>query len=132
MAKAELDILLNKLQGRLTGDSQFYVTNRYGKTVISNYPMHKDPKKISAQQRANSSAFGQASKQVKLELSDPERLAYWQDQYAQYTKLANKNLSRANAQFFDIDPNTTPPAKQKYYSTLRGFIIAQLTKQTDK
>ena len=28
-----------------------------------------------------------------------------------------------------FDPNTTPQSKQKYYSTLRGFIIAQLTKQ---
>ena len=130
MAKAELDILLNKLQGRLTGSSEFYVTNRYGKTVISNYPMHKDPKKISAQQRANSSTFGQAAKQAKLELADPERLAYWQDQYAQYTKLANKNLNRANTQFFG--ENSTAFIKQKYYSTLRGFIIAQLTKHTDK
>lgn len=129
MAKAELDILLDKLSGRLTGDSKFYTTHRHGKTVISNYPLHRDPKKISATQRANSSSFGEVVKQCKAEMNNPERLAFWQEQYAAYTKLANKHLAKANAQFFGIDPNTTPPAKQKYYSTLRGFIIAQLTKQ---
>ncbi len=119
MAKAELDILLNKLQGRLTGDSEFYVTNRYGKTVISNYPLHKNPKSLSANQRATFAAFGEISKQAKQEMSDPARLAYWQDRYDAYTKLANKNLAKANTQFFG-----TP--SDKYYKTLRGFIIAQL------
>ena len=127
MAKAELDILLNKLQGRLTGDSKFYATNRHGKTVISNYPMHKDPKSISAHQKANSSAFAQASKQAKLELADPTRQAYWQQQYNDYTRLANKNLNHANTRFFG--PDSPAVTKSKYYTTLRGFVIAQLSKQ---
>ena len=119
MAQAELDILLNKLSGRLTGDSKFYTTHRHGKTVVSNYPLHRDPKKVTAQQQAQSDAFGKAVKLCKAEMNNPN----------QYVKLANKSLSRANAQFFGIDPNTTPQSKQKYYATLRGFIIAQLTKQ---
>ena len=127
MAKAELDILLNKLQGRLTGDSKFYATHRNGRTVISNYPMHKDPKVISAHQKANSTAFAQASKQAKLELSDPSRQAYWQEQYDQYKRLANKNLNRANTQFFG--PDSPAVTKSKYYTTLRGFVVAQLSKQ---
>ena len=57
MAQAELDILLNKLSGRLTGDSKFYTTHRHGKTVVSNYPLHRDPKKVTAQQQAQSDAF---------------------------------------------------------------------------
>ena len=129
MAKAELEVILNKLRGRITGDSKFYATNRYGKTVISNYPLHKNPKSISENQRANSASFGQRSKQAKLEMSDPDRLVYWQNLYDQYRKLANKNLAKANAQFFAVDPNTTPLDKQKYYKTLRGFIIAQLRKE---
>ena len=127
MAKAELDILLNKLQGRLTGDSKFYATHRNGRTVISNYPMHKDPKVISAHQKANSSAFAQSSKQAKLELSDPSRQAYWQEQYDQYKRLANKNLAKANALFFG--PDSPAVTKKKYYTTLRGFVIAQMSKQ---
>lgn len=129
MAKAQLDILLDKLSGRLTGDSKFYTTHRYGRTIISNYPMHKDPKSITANQRANSASFGEISRQAKTEMQNPARLAYWQNKYDQYRKLADKNLPKANTQFFNIDPNTTPPAEQKYYKTLRGFIIAQLRKQ---
>ena len=32
-------------------------------------------------------------------MSDPERLAYWQDRYIQYRKAANKHVVRANAKF---------------------------------
>ena len=125
MAKAQLDILLDKLSGRLTGDSEFYATHRYGRTVISNYPKHKDPKSITPSQRANSSGFGQISRQAKQELDDPVRHAYWQDLYDQYKRLAQKNLKEANIQFFG--PNSPAVQKDKYYKTLRGFVIAQLT-----
>ena len=124
MAKAELDILLDKLSGRLTGDSKFYTTHRYGRTIISNYPKHKDPKSITPSQRANSSGFGQISKQAKPELADPVRHEYWQDIYDQYKRLANKDLKKANTQFFG--PNSPAVQKDKYYKTLRGFVIAQL------
>ena len=127
MAKAQLDILLDKLSGRLTGDSEFYATHRYGRTVISNYPKHKDPKSITPSQRANSSGFGQRSTQAKQELDDPVRHAYWQDLYDQYKCLANKNLKEADIQFFG--PNSPAVIKDKYYETLRGFVIAQLSKQ---
>lgn len=124
MAKAELDILLDKLSGRLTGDSKFYTTHRYGRTIISNYPKHKDPKSITPSQRANSSGFGQRSTQAKQELDDPVRNEYWQDIYDQYKRLANKDLKKANTQFFG--PNSPAVQKDKYYKTLRGFVIAQL------
>lgn len=127
MAKAQLDILLDKLSGRLTGDSEFYATHRYGRTVISNYPKHKDPKSITPSQRANSTGFGQRSTQAKQELDDPVRHAYWQDLYDQYKRLANKNLKEANIRFFG--PNSPAVIKDKYYETLRGFVIAQLSKQ---
>jgi hypothetical protein len=125
MAKVDLDILLSKLQGRLSGDSKFYAMHRHGRTVISNYPKHKDPKVISAQQKANSSAFAQVSKQAKLELSDPSRQAYWQEQYDQYQRLADKNLKKTNTRFFG--PDSPAGIRDKRYTTLRGFLIAQLS-----
>lgn len=127
MAKAELNILLDKLSGRILGDSKFYSTHRHGRTVISNYPIHKDPKSITPSQRANSSGFGQRSTQAKQELDDPVRHAYWQNLYDQYKRLANKNIKKANTQFFGPDSPTVQ--KNKYYETLRGFVIAQLSKQ---
>lgn len=72
------------------------------------------------------SAFAEAVKQCKVEMSDSDRLAYWQTQYAEYKKLAAKNLNRANRRFFGEESNAA--VKGKYYSTLRGFIIAQLRK----
>ena len=127
MAKAELDILLDKLSGRLTGDSKFYTTHRYGRTIISNYPKHKDPKSITPSQRANSSGFGQRSTQAKQELDDPVRNEYWQNLYDQYKRLANKDLKKANTQFFG--PNSPAVQKDKYYKTLRGFVIASIRQQ---
>ncbi len=75
------------------------------------------------------STFSEAVRLCKAEMADPARLAYWQEQYAEYKKLANKNLSRANRRFFG--ENSTAAAQGKYYSTLRGFIIAQLRKETE-
>ena len=75
------------------------------------------------------SAFAEAVKQCKAEMSDPERLAYWEGLYAEYKKLAAKNLNRANRRFFGEESNAAK--QEKYYSTLRGFIIAQLRKETE-
>ncbi len=127
MAKAELDILLNKLSGRLTGDSKFYTTHRYGQTVISNYPLHKDPKSITPHQHELNKCFGEISRQAKQELADPERHAYWQNMYDEYKRLANKNLAKANLQFFGTTPDGKPTVpSDKYYKTLRGFVIAKI------
>ena len=132
MAKAELDILLDKLSGRLTGDSKFYTTHRHGKTIVSNYPLHLDPKKMTDGQKANTGAFGQAVKQCKIEMSEPERLAYWTERYEAYKKAANRNLAKANAEFFGVTNGVPNVPKDKYYSTLRGFIIGQLRVQQKK
>lgn len=130
MAKAELDILLNRLSGRLTGDSRFYTTQRYGKTIVSNYPMHRDPKKTTMGQRANSDAFAEISKQAALEKKNPERLAYWTERYEAYKKAADKNLAKANGQFFGMTNGVPNVPADKFYSTLRGFIIGQLKAQS--
>lgn len=62
------------------------------------------------------------TKTCKMEMSDPDRLAYWQDRYILYRKAANKHVVRANTKFLGT-------ASDKYYSTLRGFIIASLSAQ---
>ena len=74
-------------------------------TVVSHYPKHKDPKKITAHQHDLNDKFRQAVSQAKIELTTPDRRAYWQEQF------------------------NNQPTDQKQYKTLRGFVIAQLTKQ---
>lgn len=111
MAKAKLEIPFSSVSGRLSGDSETYVTMRYGETVISNYPKRREPKKITQHQKDLNANFAQVVAQVKLELSDPVHRAYWQEQFDKHQRAtANK------------------PTAQRY-KTLRGFTIAQLTKQ---
>ena len=111
MAKAKLEIPFSSVSGRISSDSEAYVTMRYGQTVISNYPKRRDPKKITAHQKELNANFAQVVAQVKAELSDPVRKAYWQSEFGKHQRAtANK------------------PTVQRY-KTLRGFTIAQLTKK---
>ena len=111
MAQAELNITIDKMSGKIYGESDVYITHRYGKTVISHYPKHRDPKSITPHQRELNTSFAQISKQAKQELADPARRAYWQQRYDEYKSTAKPS--------------------DKYYFTLRGFVIGQLAKTND-
>lgn len=144
MAKATLEVPFSSISGRLSGESEMYVTTRFGETVISTYPKHRDPKKITAHQRALNANFAQAVAQAKVELSDPIRRAYWQDRFTQYQRnpaaytsasaSASAPASSASTSFSNkpaVQSAPTQPVSTQYpcYKTLRGFLIAQLTKQ---
>jgi len=107
MAKADLNVILENLSGRISGNSELYVAKRHGKTVVSNYPLHKNKKKLSDNQKAAFASFGERSKQTQLELADPQKRAIWQQRYQEH--LADKYVP-------------------KRYTTLRGFVLAQLAK----
>jgi len=112
MAQAELNIAIDKMSGKIYGESDVYITHRYGKTVISHYPKHRDPNSLTQHQRDLNTSFAQISKQAKLELTEPDKRAAWQQRYDEF---------KAN-----LKPS------EKYYFTLRGFVIAQLSKQISK
>ena len=106
MAKADLEVPFNGIHGRLDSESEVYYAKRLGEIVVSHYPTHRDPKKITTSQRAQQSAFQQAVALAKTELSDPQRKAYW------FTKF-----------------NEQKRTAKKPYKLLRNYIIAELTKQ---
>ncbi len=106
MAQAKPDNILKNLRGKLSKDSDNYFTTRYGKLVVSNYPRHRDPKKITSHQRELSASFAQAVQQAKIELADPQKRAVWQQRFE--------------------EQKTT---SEKPYVVLRNFVIASLTKQ---
>ena len=81
MAQAELNITIDKLSGKIYGNSDVYIANRNGKTVISHYPKHRDPNSLTQHQRELNTSFAQLSIQAKLELTDPEKRAAWQQRY---------------------------------------------------
>lgn len=124
MAKATLEVPFSSISGRLSGESEMYVTTRFGETVISTYPKHRDPKKITDHQRALNANFAQAVAQAKVELSDPIRRAYWQDRFNQYQRNPAAYTSASASESSALSAPTAPR-----YKTLRGFLIAQLIQQ---
>ena len=121
MARLELANPFDEMAGKFSKTDRIVLRTRYGRTHAYAY-RHPYKGPISENRKPIINAFSQAVKQCKSEMSDPERLAYWQDRYARYTKLAKRNTVKANMQF--VGTNT-----DKYYVTLRGFIIAVLSAQ---
>jgi len=127
MAHIEPALPFDHISGKLSRKERIVMRTRNGRThayAITN--PYTGP--LAESRKRAISIFSQAVKQCKSEMLNPERLAYWQDRYIQYRKAANKHVARANAKFL----GTT---SDKFYSTLRGFIIAsisaQLKAQTD-
>jgi len=119
MARLELANPFDEMSGKFSKTDRIVMRTRYGKTHAYAY-RHPYTGPISENRKPIISAFSQAVKQCKVEMSDPQRLAYWQDLYAQYTKLAKRNTVKANRQFVGT-------SSDKYYLTLRGFIIATIS-----
>ena len=69
-------VTLNKKFEKYTGTpppngSRFYLTNRFGETIMSHYPMHRDPESITPNQKASCGVFAQARR-----IADAEGLKY--------------------------------------------------------
>ncbi|MGN0235411.1 MAG: hypothetical protein ACI4BD_03720 [Paludibacteraceae bacterium] len=108
MAKTDLEVPFGGMRGRLDRESDIYFTNRYGETVISHYPRHKDPKKISDRQKARHAVFHNAVAEADRQLKDPQAAAEWQRRFEEQKRTAKKP-----------------------YRLLRNFVIATITKQQD-
>ena len=119
MAKVEPSLPFDHFSGKLSRNERIVMRTRYGRTHAYAY-RHPYTGPISENRKPIISAFSQAAKQCKAEMSDPERLTYWQDRYAQYCKLAHRNPAKANERFIGTKTD-------KYYVSLRCFIIASLS-----
>lgn len=119
MAHVEPALPFDHFRGKLSRKERIAMRTRNGRThayAIQN--PYTGPLAESRKRAINT--FSEAVRLCKTEMSDPDRLACWQDRYLQYRKAANKHVGRANTQFFGT-------MSDKYYSTLRGFIIASLS-----
>lgn len=121
MAKVELSTPFDSISGKFSATERVVMRTRYGRTYSYAY-RHPYRGPISENRKPIINAFSQAVKQCTTEMADPERLAYWQDRYTKYTKLARRNTAKANEQFIGTKTD-------KYYVSLRGFIIATLSAQ---
>lgn len=121
MAKVIPATPFESLSGKLSANERIVMRVRNGK--MHAYAIQNPYKGPLAESRKRAIAsFSQAVTQAKTEMSNPDRLAYWQQQYAQYCAEITKHA-----------PSQASIARgTKTYSTLRGFIIAQLSKHTDE
>ena len=107
MAKTDLEVPFKGFRGKLDHDSEMYFCTRLGETVLSHYPKHKDPKKISNLQKARHAVFHDAVVEADRQLKDPQTAAEWQQRFEEQRRTAKKP-----------------------YRLFRNFVIATITKQT--
>ena len=132
MAHIEPALPFDHFSGKLSRKERIVMRTRNGRThayAITN--PYTGP--LAESRKRAICTFSQAVTLCKSEMLDPERLAYWQDRYIQYRKAANKHVARANAKFLGTPASSSASANtrssDKFYSTLRGFIIASLSAQ---
>ncbi len=126
MAKQTFIHPIDSLTGKLTSskNTETILVNRrkqfgktpkgepiYGPKEVYMYTRHKGA--WSENVTLSRKRFAEAQRKAREELSDPDKRAYWQKQF----DLQNKHPQR----------NATPAhPKPKRYSTLLGYIVAQL------
>ena len=121
MAQVHPALPFDHFSGRFSSKERIIMRTRNGRThayaIMNPYtgPLAESRKRAI-------STFAEAVHQCKIEMSAPDRLAWWQERYIQYSRAARKHVARANAKFL----GTT---SDKFYTTLRGFIIASLSAQ---
>lgn len=107
MARVKLNKKYEQYTGTLPPNgSRFYLTQRYGETLVSHYPLHRDPDSITPNQRASIVEFAQVRAIADAELADPVKHEQWLQKW--HSSLASEG---------------------KRYKTLRGFTIAQVRAQ---
>ena len=112
MAKVTFLPPIANISGRLSSSSKIVLRTRNGRTqaYIIEHP-YTGPVKPQRQRTIN--AFKEAVNQSKTILADPAQKAEWQKRYKKHKDYFRRHPSSTN----------------KRYSTLRGFVIAQLTQQ---
>lgn len=112
---------IQSLSGKFSWTEKIIYRTRNGRTHA--YVMHNPYKgELAESRKAAINLFAEASRLCSQEMQDPDRLAYWQEEYKKHLKRT-KNLSPASQNSRSSLPRT------KRYSTLRGFILASLSQQ---
>lgn len=112
MSRVTFQAPVANISGRLSYQSNIVLRTRNGRTqayIIQN--PYKGP--VAPQRQRTINAFKEAVNQSKIVLSDPVQRAEYESKY------------KAHKAFFRRHPRS----QNKYYSTLRGFVIAQLAQQ---
>lgn len=113
MARTTLSHPFDTMSGKLTRNDKIILRTRNGNThayAIRN--PYKGP--VAPERQRTLDAFASAVAQAKNILNDPALRADWQQRFAAYTARANRY----------------PSSHPKPCTTLRGYIISTLTRET--
>ena len=107
MAKVQPSIVIDTISGKLNRRDRIVLRTRNGRTHA--YALENPFRgTASAAQGQNRSGFGEAVRQASVILKDEVLRAEWEERFREYRRQDQVSASG------------------KYYSTLRGFIIAKL------
>ncbi len=125
MARIDFSDPIASMSGRFSDRDKVYMRTRYGRThAYAVKRPYEGPR--TEQQKTNSSSFGEVSKQVHAEMSDPVRRAYWEKEFAAYTKKYNPPSKRPESS------NCIPVYNSRRPSTIKslyGYIFHTLYTQ---
>lgn len=112
MAKVTFIPPIASISGRLSCNSKIVLRTRNGRTqaYVIEHP-YTGP--VATERQRTINAFAEAVNQSKTVLADPTQRAEWQKRYNKHRDYFRRH----------------PSSSDKRYSTLRGFVIAQLAKQ---
>ena len=121
MAQINPSSPIQNLSGKFSLNDKIIFRTRNGRTHA--YVMHNPYKgELAESRKAAINLFAEASRLCSQEMQDPDRLAYWQEEYKKHLKRT-KNLSLASQN------SRSSYSRTKRYSTIRGFILASLSQQ---
>jgi len=93
MAKVEPALPFDHFSGKLSRNERIVMRTRNGRTHA--YAIQNPYTGPLAESRKHAiSTFSEAVRLCKAEMSDSDRLAYWQDRYIQYRKAASSSKYR--------------------------------------
>ena len=129
MAQINPSSPIQNLSGKFSLNDKIIFRTRNGRTHA--YVMHNPYKgELAESRKAAINHFAEASRLCSQEMQAPDRLAYWQEEYKKHLKRT-KNLSHASYKSRTSSRTNNSPSypRTKRYSTLRGFILASLSRQ---
>ncbi|MCR4665648.1 MAG: hypothetical protein K5660_09840 [Paludibacteraceae bacterium] len=107
MAKAKLEFPFAQISGKIDRGSNTYYATRLGQTIVSHYPVGKNPESVTPLQKEKQASFLRAVAEADRQLADTQLRRQWMQRFEE-----QKNSS------------------SRPYKLLRNFVIASLLTNT--
>lgn len=126
MAKVIFEGPIANFRGKITTEQNVIFRTRNGRTHAYTVE-HPNTQPHNEAQRAHTAAFGEVSRQVHAEMANPERLDYWQNEFAEYLRKVPKRRSKKAK--LALMATSYSSRHKPVISTLYGYIFHTLFEQ---